>query len=391
MSAMAPPARRSGAARRLRSLPVLIAPVSLIVIVGLIGSATSIATQQNFITAEVSATIVIGLYIFVGNSGVFSFGTISFTALGAFAAGEMTIPTQTKHLVLPGLWSFIATHSIGNVPSLVLGAGLGALFAFLVGIPIVRLSGIAAGIATFAVLEITYNLFEFWTKIGPGAQSLALVPTTTGVWQATIGAVIAAVVALLYQSSRRGRLLRATREDPAAAQAIGVNIRRERLLAFTLSGAVAGFGGALLVHQLGSIIADQVYIDLTFLTLAMLVIGGMGSLWGATLGAILISLLDSYLSQAANGLSLGLFTLTLPSGTSDLVLGVLMAAMLIFRPGGLTGGREFVPHVPAVIRRRLTRRRAGSGVAPTETPDEGAAGDQAAAADQAPSMLKPPS
>jgi branched-chain amino acid transport system permease protein len=114
----------------------------------------------------------------------------------------------------------------------------------------------------------------------------------------------------------------------------------------------------------------------------MLVIGGMGSLWGATVGAILISLLDSYLSQAANGLSLGVFTLTLPSGTSNLVLGVLMAAMLIFRPRGLTGGREFVPRLPAVIRRRLTRRRAGSGVAPTATPDEGAAVDQATAADQ---------
>ena len=356
MSAIPALARRSRSARWLRSLPALVPPVALIVIVGLIGSVTSVATQQYFISAEVSATIVIGLYIFVGNSGVFSFGTISFTALGAFAAGELTIPTATKHLVLPGLWSFIAHHSVGNVASLAVAAGLGALYAFLVGIPLVRLSGIAAGIATFAVLAITYNGFEFWTKIGPGAQTLSLVPTTTGISQATIGAIIAAVVAFLYQSSRRGRLLRASREDPAAAQAIGVNIRRERLLAFTLSGAIAGLGGALLVHQLGSIIADQVYIDLTFLTLAMLVIGGMRSLWGATLGAILISLLDSYLIKAENGLGLGLFTLTLPSGTSNLVLGVLMAAMLIFRPRGLTGGRELVPRLPAPIRTRLGRR-----------------------------------
>jgi branched-chain amino acid transport system permease protein len=107
----------------------------------------------------------------------------------------------------------------------------------------------------------------------------------------------------------------------------------------------------------------------------MLVIGGMGSLWGATVGAILISLLDSYLSQAANGLSLGVFTLTLPSGTSNLVLGVLMAAMLIFRPRGLTGGRELVPRVPALIRRRLTRRRASSAVAPTGTLEEDEAVD----------------
>jgi branched-chain amino acid transport system permease protein len=364
---------------RLGELRVLIAPIALIVLVGLIGSALPIAPQQYFITALVSVTIVIGLYVFVGNSGVISFGTISFTAIGAFAAGEMTIPTQTKHFVLPGLWSFIATHSIGSFTSLLLAAGLGALYAFLVGIPLVRLSGLSAGIATFAVLEITYNVFEYWTKIGPGAQTLALVPITTGVFQATVGAIIVAIVAFLYQSSRRGRLLRASREDPAAAQAIGVNIRRERLLAFTLSGAIAGLGGALLVHQLGEIGAADVYLNLTFLTLAMLVIGGSGSLWGATLGAILISLLDSYLSKAENGVSLGLFSVNLPTGTSDLILGVLMAAMLIFRPSGLTGGRELIPRVPAAIRRRLGWGRAGSAPEPAQTLDQAPAVEETAA------------
>jgi branched-chain amino acid transport system permease protein len=370
MSAITSLAKRSASSRSLRGLQPLVGPVALIVIVGIIGNATSIATQQYFITAELMATIVIGLYIFSGNSGVFSFGTISFAALGAFAAGELTVPVTTKQLVLPGLWSFISHHSVGNVASLAIAAGLGALYAFLVGIPLVRLSGIAAGIATFAVLAITYNGFEFWTKIGPGAQTLSLVPTTTGMFQATIGAIIAAVVACLYQSSRRGRLVRASREDPAAAQAIGVNIRRERLLAFTLSGAIAGLGGALLVHQLGSISAGEVYIDLTFLTLAMLVIGGMHSLWGATLGAILISLLDSYLGKAENGLGVGLFTLNFPSGSANLVEGVLMAAMLIFRPQGLTGGRELVPLVPGVIRKRIRRRSAPPAVPQASSLDE---------------------
>jgi branched-chain amino acid transport system permease protein len=378
MSAVAEQATRSSYRPRLGQLRVLIAPIALILIVGLIGSGLPLAPQQYFITALVSVTIVIGLYVFVGNSGVISFGTISFTAIGAFGAGVLTIPTVTKHLVLPGLWSFLATHSVGNVASLLIAAGLGALYAFLVGIPLVRLSGLSAGIATFAVLEITYNVFEYWTKIGPGAQTLALVPTSTGVSQAMIGAIIAAIIAFLYQSSRRGRLLRASREDPAAAQAIGVNIRRERLLAFTLSGAIAGFGGALLVHQLGEVAATDVYLDLTFLTLAMLVIGGSGSLWGATLGAVVISLVNSYLSKAENGLSLGLFTVTLPSGTSNLILGVLMATMLIFRPRGLTGGRELIPRVPAVIRRRLGRHR-DDATAPAADGVDPPAVDEAAA------------
>jgi branched-chain amino acid transport system permease protein len=345
--------------RRLAAAKTLVACALLLLIVALIGTTTSIGTQQYFITALVSATIVYGLYTFVGNSGVISFGHISFVAVGAFGAGVMTIPAAPKHFVLPELWSFLAEHSIGNVASLALGAGLGAVYALVVGIPLMRLSGIAAGIATFAVLEITHNVLTYWTKIGPGATTLSLVPTTTGLWQALICAIVAATAAFAYQSSRRGRLLRATREDGMAAQSIGADVTRERLGAFVLSGALAGLGGAALVHQLGSITTNQVYLDLTFLTLAMLVVGGRASLWGATVGALSISLLDSLLSDAENG--------TLPNGASSLILGVLMAAVLLFRPQGITGGREFgLPR----LRRRSSRGmpEPGEAVAEGEPP-----------------------
>jgi branched-chain amino acid transport system permease protein len=328
--------------RALRSSQTLIASIVALAIVALIGSGTSPGTQQNFITALVSATIVYGLYVFIGNSGVISFGQISFTAIGAFMAGVLTIPVGPKHFVLPGLWSVLANHSVSNFLSLVIAAAAGGIFALIVGFPLMRLSGIAAGIATFAVLQITYTLYQQWTKIGPGPTTLSLVPTSVGVWQALLGAIFAAVVAFAYQLSRRGRLLRATREDAAAAQAIGVHTTRERLVAFGLSGMLAGLGGGLLVHQLGSITVDQVYLELTFLTLAMLVIGGSGSLWGATVGALAVSLLDSWLAAAENTVHVfSLFTVTLPNGASDLILGVIMAAMLLFRPQGLTGGAEF--------------------------------------------------
>jgi branched-chain amino acid transport system permease protein len=347
--------------RRLRSSQTLIASLALLLIVALIGSTTAAGTQQDFISALVSATIVYGLYVFVGHSGVISFGHISFAAIGAFAAGVMTIPTGPKHLVLPGLWSFIAQHSVSNFVSLVIAAGLGAVVALIVGLPLMRLSGIAAGIATFAVLEITYNILQQWTKIGPGPTTLSLVPVSVGIWQSLLGAVFAAVVAFVYQSSRRGRLLRATREDPAAAQAVGINITRERLLAFGLSGALAGLGGGLLVHQLGSITTDQVYLELTFLTLAMLVIGGSASLWGATVGALAISLLYSWLSAAENTVHVLFFSVTLPNGASDLILGVIMAAMLLFRPSGITGGAEFSLGFLGRLRRAPPFRTAPAG------------------------------
>jgi len=327
--------------RHRRAALELLGPIGLLVAVGLIGSGTSASTREDFVGTLIAATTVIAIYVFVGNSGVISFGHISFVALGAFAAGVMTIPALIKPTVLPELWPFIADNEIASTASLFLAAGLGALYAFVVGVPLMRLSGLAAGIATFAVLEITHNVLRFWEKIGPGAKTLSLVPTTTGTGTATIGAVIAVAVAFAYQRSRRGRLLRASREDGAAAQAVGVRIHRERLLAFVLSGALAGLAGGLLVHQLGSITTEQVYLELTFLTLAMLVVGGVGSLWGATVGAVLVSFLDTVLADAEDGVGLGPVEVTLPNGASLVILGVLMTLVLLLRPSGITGGREF--------------------------------------------------
>ena len=89
--------------------------------------------------------------------------------------------------------------------------------------------------------------------------ALALVPES-GIWTLMVGALIAIVVAFAYQRSRFGRRLRATREDPQAAQSAGIHVHRQRLYAFVISGALAGFAGGLLVHELGSITTDQVYL-----------------------------------------------------------------------------------------------------------------------------------
>jgi branched-chain amino acid transport system permease protein len=327
--------------RSLDALVQVAAPSLLVVAVGLFATRVSASNEVYFLNALISVSIVVAIYVFVGNSGVVSFGQISFVAIGAFAAGVMTVPLESKKGVLTTLFPLLRDHTIGNVPSLLLAAGLGGLFALAVGLPLMRLSGLAAGIATFAVLEITHNVLQQWTKIGPGATTLSLVPESTGPLQATLGALVVIAVAFAYQRSRLGRQLRATREDAAAASGVGVHVHLQRLWAFTLSGALAGFAGALLVHQLGSITTEQVYLELTFLTLAMLVIGGLTSLWGAVVGALAVSGLDSFLSQAEQGVHVLGYKLDLPSGSRLVFLAAIMALVLILRPAGLTGGREF--------------------------------------------------
>ena len=325
--------------RSLDTAVQVLVPAALVVAVGIGSTLVSSANEIYFLDALVSVAIVVALYVFMGNSGVLSFGQISFVAVGAFAAGVMTIPLDSKSGVLPQLFPILRDHTIGNIASLLLAAAAGGVFAFVVGLPLMRLSGLAAGIATFAVLEITHNVLREWTKIGPGATTLALVPETTQAVQATVGALVAIAVAFAYQRSRFGRMLRATREDAAAARGVGVSVHRQRVLAFTVSGALAGFAGGLLVHELGSITTEQVYLELTFLTLAMLVVGGASSLWGAVVGALTVSGLSSFLSEAEQGVTVGA-TLDLPSGTRLIILGSIMALVLIVRPSGLTGGRE---------------------------------------------------
>lgn len=316
------------------------APAVLVVAVGIGSTLVSSSNEIYFLNALCSVAIVVAIYVFIGNSGVLSFGQMSFVAVGAFVAGVMTIPLESKTGVLPQLFPVLRDHTVGNVTSLLLGAAAGGVFALIVGLPLMRLSGLAAGIATFAVLEVTHNILREWTKIGPGATTLSLVPETTDALQATIGVLAVIAAAFAYQLSRFGRRLRASREDTAAARGVGVSVHRERLWAFTVSGALAGFAGALLVHLLGSITTEQVYLELTFLTLAMLVVGGLTSLWGAVLGALVVSALDSFLIEAEQGVKLGV-SLDLPQGTRLIFLGAIMALVLIVRPSGLTGGREF--------------------------------------------------
>ena len=339
--------------RRFDSTLQLLAPLGLVALAALVGTVVSTSTETYVINALVNVAIVVALYVFIGNSGVLSFGHISFVAVGAWAAGVLSMPVEEKPAIMPHLFGILGNHTIGNVWSLALAAVVGAAYALLVGLPLMRLSGLAAGIATFGVLEITHNVLRYWDKIGPGLNTFSAVPETTGLLQAALGAGLAVIVAFAYKRMRFGRLLSATREDAAAARAVGVSVYRQRLVAFVLSGALAGFAGGLFVHLL-PVNTEGLYLDLTFITLAMLVIGGATSLWGAVVGALAVSAMDSFLAEAENGIHLFGRSVDLPAGTRIVVVGALMALVLILRPTGLTGGREFSVRL-ARPRRLLTK------------------------------------
>jgi branched-chain amino acid transport system permease protein len=285
--------------------------------------------------------MVLALQVFIGNSGVLSFGQSAFAMLGGMASGLATAPVLIKENLLSDLWEPLRVLQMGTWPSLLLAVVVGMFAAFVTGIFLMRLNGLAAGIATFALLMVADNLFFNWKLIGPGPQVLPKVPKFDRIEEALALALVAMVVVYLMGISRRGRLLRATREDGLAARALGTGVWRLRVLFFTTSGAVAALSGAMYVHHAGAVSARDFYLGFTFTTLAMLVIGGVGSVWGAVVGTLAVAAIGEVLLQLEQGVELGGLSLSIPDGARGVVIAAALILMLIWRPRGVTGGREF--------------------------------------------------
>jgi branched-chain amino acid transport system permease protein len=143
-----------------------------------------------------------------------------------------------------------------------------------------------------------------------------------------------------------------------AARAIGVSVSRERGIAFVLSAFVTGVGGGLFAQSIGSLTADAVYLNITFLIIAMLVVGGIHSLSGAVAGAVVLSLVSELLRQMEKGVDVGAYIIEAPSGLREVGFALAMLIILIVRPDGLIGRRE-VPLPRAWANERI---RAGEGV-----------------------------
>lgn len=326
----------------------------VLALVSVLLAGLSVGFHDFVLTVLINLILVVGMYIFIGNSGVLSFGHISFMALGAYVAALVSIPMAQKSFVLPNLPHFLAHAQWATVPSIIVGALFAGVVGFVVGIPLMRLSGIAASIATLALLVIVNIVLGEWDTITGGRTALVGIPLTTTTGSAIVWAEITIAAAWLFQHTRVGLRLRASREDPVAARAAGISITRERLIAFSISAFVVGVGGALYGHRLGSFAPNDFYFHITFFLIAMLVIGGIKSLSGAVVGTLTVSVIQEIIGRLENGEGVGPIHLHLRDGVTDAVLASLVLVIMILRPGGITGGREL--GLPSWMRRMFNRR-----------------------------------
>ncbi|MCW5623580.1 MAG: branched-chain amino acid ABC transporter permease [Burkholderiales bacterium] len=284
--------------------------------------------------------LVVGLSIFVGNSGVVSFGHIGFAAIGAYASAWQTCCTGFRGVFMPGLPTFLLELDMPVVTAALLAGLLAALVAAVVGIAIMRLGGIAISIALLSLLFIVKSVYENWDSVTAGQSSLVGLPLYVDLWVALAWAAGAIVVAQIYQRSAFGLKLRAVRDDEAAARACGVTPWIQRLIAFVLSAFVAGVGGALYGHYLGTLAVSIFWLDMTFVTIAMLVLGGMRSLTGAVVGTLAVTATREILRSLERGVDLGTLHWQAPQGSQEIVLALILLGILVFRPEGLVGDRE---------------------------------------------------
>ena len=333
-----------------RSLGYRLAPgwslVSLLLLVFAAVAVNSLFGKSNQIAMQyalVDLIIVVALQMFIGTSGVLSFGHVAFVAVGAWTVGLLTIDPTLKHSLLPNLFPFL--YDIGSpwLLAVFIGGIVGGVLALVVAPALMRLNGLQAGIATFALLGLVNQVLTYWSSIGPeSGQSMVGIPDVLNVWLTMLFAMGAIIVAWLFQRTRPARLLRAAREDGTAAAASGINVVTQRIITFTASGVIAGVAGGLFALTNRVVQASQLNIDLTFVTLAMLVLGGMLSLSGAVVGTLVFALVDLILVKFQAGVSIASHMVQIPQGTRPIVLGLILVLMLIFRSKGITGGREFV-------------------------------------------------
>jgi branched-chain amino acid transport system permease protein len=335
-----PDSPRSRLSEFLPRLWPLLALVIIVAAVALCASFAPTVVQRRATQGLINLVAVVGLYVFVGNSGVLSFGNVAFMAVGAYVSALLTMKAGAKSVFLPDLPSVLAQAEWASLPGALAGGGAAALVALVVGWPLMRLSGVSASIATFAILVVAYVVLGNWTAVTGGQNSLMGLPAWVDLWTALGWAIAAMVIAFAYQETRSALLLRASREDEAAAQASGVNVVRHRLIAFVISAFLSGISGVLLAHFLGIVRVENFYLDLTFLLVAMLIIGGRGSLTGAVTGALVIAVLTELLRQAEIGVSVGGTTIGAPPGIGDVVLALVMLLIILFRPDGIAAGRE---------------------------------------------------
>jgi branched-chain amino acid transport system permease protein len=278
-----------------------------------------------YVALSVSLNLVNGL------TDIFSLGHAAFMALGAYTSALLTLPLERRASAFGQLPEWFQHFVLPFPVALLAGALVAIIAALLVGVPLLRLRGHYLSVGTLALLVIVETLALNLTGLTRGPRGINSIPTYTNVfWVWGVTVLFIYSVARLKGSSF-GLAFNALRQDDVAAEAMGIPTAKYRLLAFVLSAAMAGVVGGLWAHLVRVISPHVFSYNITFLVVAMLVIGGLGSISGSVLGAAILFLIPEGLRFLESGRLFGI---------SQLIVAVMLILIMIFRPQGIFGRKE---------------------------------------------------
>ena len=258
----------------------------------------------------INTIAILGMAVLTGFTRLFSFGNAGFMAIGAYTAAIL-----------------IVRHHYNFLIAMVLGAVLAGVIAFLLGSLTLKLKGDYFLITCLGFGECVRVLFNYFKKITGGSAGFPGIPNYSNMLFSILCAVLAFFIAWRFIHSKYGRNLTSIRENEVAAEAVGINAFRYKRMSFTFSAIYAGWAGALFAGYMMYVVPTNFALNKSIELITTTVIGGLGSLTGSVLGAILVTLLPEFFRSLSN--------------YRMLIYGLAVVLIIMFRPNGLYGYKEF--------------------------------------------------
>lgn len=330
--------------------PPLILALILAAVAVLTGVWGDELTRRVITLMMINLTMVVGLQVFMGNSGVASFGHVGFMLLGAYGTVLLTLTPREKSFILremPRDWALHAAH-LPLLAALAVAGVLVAVAAGAIGFPLLRIGATAFGLTSFAFLVVIRIVAVSSDELTNGTRTLVGIPKLTTLPLVTAAAIFAVIAAYLFKESRWGLQVRASREDYRAAQGVGISVFRVRWWAWVLSAFITAVAGGLWAFYVTIFSPVDFWVSIAFLIISMLVIGGQASVSGAVIGTIVISLTSHSLTLLQNEVNFARssgdeLVRWLPRdlvGIPEFVVAGGLLVVLVLRPSGIMAGRE---------------------------------------------------
>ena len=291
------------------------------------------------------ALVAVSMNLLNGFTGLFSLGQAGFMLLGAYTYGILTIPVEQRENVYMYFDGGIVQFTVPVFVALIAAGVVAAIFAYLIGLPVLRLKSDYLAIATLGFAEIIRAVFQ-WDKLGPltnGSNLLRSYPTFSSVLFPFIVSGICIAIIVMMINSTYGRAFKAIRDDEVAAEAMGINLAHHKRIAFVVSSFFAGVSGALLAMYQTTIQASTFKSAMTYEVLLIVVIGGIGSVTGSCISSFLFIIFSEWILRFLdNDTYIGSFHVPLlRAGFRKVVFSVVIMIIVLFFRQGIMGTREF--------------------------------------------------